>query len=112
MHGMYGVFFILFLLTNYNYIQLIQDLYLYIFSNGKRVGIYYISEHEQLFNHQLFPSTFDRQESAFTLDVLDYYLIDSVKAILQESLGCQCSQHEQSSESRCDLDCDMQKGEW
>lgn len=37
-----------------------------------------ISEYEQLFNHRLFPSTFDRPETAFTLNVLDYFLIDSV----------------------------------
>ena len=38
-----------------------------------------ISEHEQLFNHRLFSSTFDRPETAFTLDVLDYYLIDAME---------------------------------
>jgi len=38
-----------------------------------------ISEHEQLFNNHLFPSTFDRPETAFTLDVLEYYSIDSME---------------------------------
>src|SRR5437016_507923 len=38
-----------------------------------------ISEHEQLFRHRLFPSTFDRPETAFTLDLLDYYSIDSME---------------------------------
>jgi hypothetical protein len=37
------------------------------------------SEHEQLFCHRLFPSTFDRPETAFTLDVLDYYGIDAME---------------------------------
>jgi KDZ transposase family protein len=37
------------------------------------------SEHEQLFGHQLFPSTFDQPETAFTLDVLDYYGIDAME---------------------------------
>jgi len=37
------------------------------------------SEHEQLFRHRLFPSTFNRPETAFTLDVLDYYGIDSME---------------------------------
>ena len=36
-------------------------------------------EHEQLFCHWLFPSTFDRPETAFTLDVLDYYGIDAME---------------------------------
>jgi hypothetical protein len=36
-------------------------------------------EHEQLFNHRLFCSTFDRPETAFTLDVLDYFGIDSME---------------------------------
>jgi hypothetical protein len=38
-----------------------------------------ISEHEQLFKQRLFPSTFDRPETAFTLDVLDYYGIDAME---------------------------------
>jgi hypothetical protein len=38
-----------------------------------------ISEHEQLFRHRLFSSTFDRPETAFTLDVLDYYGIDAME---------------------------------
>jgi hypothetical protein len=38
-----------------------------------------LSEHEQLFIHRLFPSTFDRPETAFTLDVLEYYGIDSME---------------------------------
>ena len=37
------------------------------------------SEHEQLFCHQLFPSTFDRPETAFTLNVLEYYGIDAME---------------------------------
>lgn len=37
------------------------------------------SEHEQLFKHRLFPSTFDRPETAFTLDLLDYFSIDSME---------------------------------
>lgn len=37
------------------------------------------SEHEQLFSHRLFPSTFNRPETAFTLDVLDYYGIDAME---------------------------------
>ena len=37
------------------------------------------SEHEQLFRHRLFPSTFNRPETAFTLDVLDYFSIDSLE---------------------------------
>jgi hypothetical protein len=36
-------------------------------------------EHEQLFGHRLFSSTFDRPETAFTLDVLDYYGIDAME---------------------------------
>ena len=36
-------------------------------------------EHEQLFCHQLFPSTFDQPETVFTLDVLDYYGIDAME---------------------------------
>ena len=38
-----------------------------------------IAEHEQLFSHRLFSSTFDRPETAFTLDVLDYFGIDSME---------------------------------
>ena len=38
-----------------------------------------LSEHEQLFQHKLFPATFDRPETAFTLDVLDYYGIDAME---------------------------------
>ena len=38
-----------------------------------------IPEHEQLFCHRLFSSSFDRPETAFTLDVLDYYRIDSME---------------------------------
>jgi len=38
-----------------------------------------IPQHEQLFNHRLFSSTFDRPETAFTLDVLDYYWIDAME---------------------------------
>jgi CxC2 like cysteine cluster associated with KDZ transposases len=37
------------------------------------------SEHIQLFDHRLFPSTFDRPETAFTLDVLEYYGIDAME---------------------------------
>lgn len=37
-----------------------------------------ILEHEQLFRHRLFSSTFERPETAFTLDVLDHYGIDSI----------------------------------
>jgi len=37
------------------------------------------SEHEQLFCNRLFPSTFERPETAFTLDVLDYYGIDALE---------------------------------
>ena len=36
-------------------------------------------EHIQLFDHRLFSSTFDRPETAFTLDVLDYYGIDAME---------------------------------
>jgi hypothetical protein len=38
-----------------------------------------LSEHEQLFKHRLFPSTFNRPETAFTMDVLDYYGIDAME---------------------------------
>lgn len=38
-----------------------------------------LSEHEQLFIHRLFPSTFDRPETAFTMEVLDYYGIDAME---------------------------------
>jgi hypothetical protein len=38
-----------------------------------------IPDHEQLFMHRLFPSTFERPETAFTLDVLDYYAIDAME---------------------------------
>jgi hypothetical protein len=38
-----------------------------------------ISEHEQLFRERLFPCTFERPETAFTLDVLDYYGIDAME---------------------------------
>jgi hypothetical protein len=37
------------------------------------------SDHEQLFSHRLFPSSFDRPETAFTLDVLNYYGIDALE---------------------------------
>ena len=37
------------------------------------------SEHIQLFDHRLFSSTFDRPETAFTLDVLEYYGIDAME---------------------------------
>ena len=37
------------------------------------------ADHEQLFHHRLFPSTFDRPETAFTLDVLEYYGIDAME---------------------------------
>jgi CxC2 like cysteine cluster associated with KDZ transposases len=37
------------------------------------------SELEQLFQHQLFPSSFDQPKTAFTLDVLDYYGIDAME---------------------------------
>jgi hypothetical protein len=37
------------------------------------------SEHLQLFDHRLFSSSFDRPETAFTLDVLEYYGIDSME---------------------------------
>ena len=36
-------------------------------------------EHEQLLCHRLFPSTFDQPETAFTLDVLEYYGIDAME---------------------------------
>ena len=36
-------------------------------------------EHIQLFDHRLFSSTFDRPETAFTLDVLEYYGIDAME---------------------------------
>jgi hypothetical protein len=36
-------------------------------------------DHEQLFRHRLFPSSFERPETAFTLDVLDYYGIDAME---------------------------------
>lgn len=38
-----------------------------------------MSEHEQLFKHRLFPSTFDRPETAFTFDLLDYFSVDSME---------------------------------
>jgi hypothetical protein len=38
-----------------------------------------ISEHEQLFDQRLFPSSFDRPQTAFTLDVLDHYGIDAME---------------------------------
>jgi CxC2 like cysteine cluster associated with KDZ transposases len=38
-----------------------------------------VSDHEQLFAHRLFSSTFDRPETAFTLDVLEYYGIDAME---------------------------------
>jgi hypothetical protein len=38
-----------------------------------------IPDHEQLFRQRLFPSSFDRPETAFTLDVLDYYGIDAME---------------------------------
>ena len=38
-----------------------------------------LSDHQQLFAHRLFPSTFDRPETAFALDVLDYYSIDAME---------------------------------
>ena len=37
------------------------------------------AEHEQLFCHRLFPFTVDGPETAFTLDVLDYYGIDAME---------------------------------
>ena len=37
------------------------------------------SDHEQLFCNRLFPSSFDRPETAFTLDVLDYFGIDTME---------------------------------
>jgi hypothetical protein len=36
-------------------------------------------QHIQLFDHRLFSSTFDRPETAFSLDVLEYYSIDSME---------------------------------
>lgn len=38
-----------------------------------------LPDHEQLFVHRLFPSTFNRPETAFTFDVLDYYGIDAME---------------------------------
>lgn len=38
-----------------------------------------IPEHEQLFTHRLFSSTFNRPETAFTFDVLDCYGIDAME---------------------------------
>jgi hypothetical protein len=38
-----------------------------------------LSEHEQLFAHWLFSTSFDRPQTAFTLDVLDYYGIDAME---------------------------------
>lgn len=38
-----------------------------------------LPEHEQLFAHRLFASSFDRPQTAFTLDVLDYYAIDAME---------------------------------
>jgi hypothetical protein len=38
-----------------------------------------IPEHKQLLCHRLFSSSFDRPETAFTLDVLDYYGIDAME---------------------------------
>lgn len=38
-----------------------------------------VSDHEQLFCHRLFPSSFDRPETAFTMDALKYYGIDSME---------------------------------
>jgi hypothetical protein len=37
------------------------------------------AEHIQLFDHRLFSSTFDRPETAFTLDVLEYFGIDAME---------------------------------
>ena len=37
------------------------------------------SEHEQLFIHRLFPSTFDQPQTAFTFDVLEYFGINSME---------------------------------
>jgi KDZ transposase family protein len=37
------------------------------------------SDHEQLFLHRLFPSTFERPETAFTFDVLSYYAVDALE---------------------------------
>ena len=36
-------------------------------------------DHEQLFRNSLFPSTFDRPETAFTFQLLDYYAIDAME---------------------------------
>jgi len=38
-----------------------------------------LPEHEQLFTNRLFPSSFNRPESAFTLDLLEYYGIDAME---------------------------------
>lgn len=38
-----------------------------------------LSEHEQLFRHRLFSSSFDRPETVFTFDLLDYYGIDAME---------------------------------
>jgi hypothetical protein len=38
-----------------------------------------VPEHEQLFQHRLFSSSFDRPQTAFSLDVLDYYGIDAME---------------------------------
>jgi hypothetical protein len=38
-----------------------------------------ISEHEQLFCQRLFSSSFERPETAFSLDVLDYFGIDAME---------------------------------
>jgi hypothetical protein len=37
------------------------------------------SEHQQLFSHRLFPSSFDRPKTAFTLEVLDHFSIDAME---------------------------------
>ena len=36
-------------------------------------------EHEQLFSHRLFPSTFNRPETVFTMDLLEYYAINAME---------------------------------
>jgi KDZ transposase family protein len=36
-------------------------------------------DHEQLFLHRLFPSTFERPETAFTFDLLNYYAVDALE---------------------------------
>lgn len=36
-------------------------------------------QHIQLFDHRLFSSSFDRPETAFSLDVLEYYGIDAME---------------------------------